>query len=763
MPVNNQQHQIIATKTIEFIGLHLSEPLSVSRLAQNAGYSESRFKVIIKQVTGKSIIAHIISMRLDRAQRLLQNTDQSISEIAFGTGFGSHEQFCRTFKKKTGLSPSEFRNSSRGMEDGSAPLESKVVNEPKEWLRQEFRGEELGDTWALKSGRLIKQSDGAMGISEEEEFLIACSRPLPENFEIRLEIELRKISGEALTNFLVTIMDDGGAGRCYQVALGDYDQQICLLRHRGVEQRICEHPPFKMNAWQTFRLRLFDDTLSAFIDDHLLLEFRSDFPPPYRQRSRIALGVWRSQGRFRNLVLSDLGFPSLVRPVRQGDTLYAAGLFDSARDFYGRILDSHASFGDTQELYYKIGRCHVATESFGQARAWLEKVVSLPENDFWSQQARLQKLYIDLVEHREDAMDDIRELYNNPHLRDETRILIYQIVQRFEREGRFHICAHLCETLSGLESSESLPLLNSQSQSIESLVWLNRYAAVEKLLRNILGAVKSSSQRKIGALDNLAFVLTMQGRFEESDQCIAKITELSKEPAINANALIHGARNPRGRGQLEKAFAMLEQVQHKFDQLTTYLAYASLEQSHLLCSLNKPVEAMEAIAKADELHPGIDLLSAGSGSTYRYVPLLLVEKFDEAAQLLETDSRAEGNWIFMRATHLLKASLLWYLDQAENKARRALEEIVRRFPERRCHAVAALAENLLHNEWKCLREFPSSSYYRSEIFYLAALVLEKQGQRASAQEFMKMSAKEDLSLRWPAALAKTRLAESHAE
>lgn len=67
MFAKDSQNQTIAAKTIEFIGQHLSEPLSVSRLAQNAGYSESRFKVIIKQVTGKSIIAHVISMRLDRA------------------------------------------------------------------------------------------------------------------------------------------------------------------------------------------------------------------------------------------------------------------------------------------------------------------------------------------------------------------------------------------------------------------------------------------------------------------------------------------------------------------------------------------------------------------------------------------------------------------------------------------------------------------------------------------------------------------------
>ncbi len=758
MHTGNQQYQTIATRTLEFIGQHLSEPLPVNRLARNAGYSESRFKVIIKQVTGKSILAHILSMRMDRAQRLLQNTNQSISEIAFGTGFGSHEQFCRTFKKKTGLSPSEFRHVGRKMEGESTPIAEKPTNVPQEWLCQKFHGEEPGETWTLRSGHLERQSDAATGISRDEEFLLICNQPLPENFEVRIDVELRKISGEAPTNFFIAIMDDAGAARCYQIVLGDYDKQVCLLRYWGVEQRICEEPPVKANTWQSLRLRMFDDTISAFLDEQRLLEFRNDFSPSYHQRSRIALGIWRSRGRFRNFVLSDLGFPSLIRPVRQGDALYVAGLFDAARDFYGRILDSQVSFGDTQELYYKIGRCHVATGSLGQSRAWLDKVVSLPENDFWAQQARLQKLYIDLLEQRESAINDMRNLFANPLLRDETRVLIYQVVQRFEQEGRFRICAQLWEFLVGLEERDSLAMLNSQRQGIESLLWLNRYSTAESSLRSILASDRSSWQRRLEALDNLAFVLTMQGRFAESEQCLSRIMEISQEPSAHANAVIHNARNPRGRGRPAEALDMLKQVHQKFSRLNAFRAYAGLEASLLWCSLNNSQEAMNAIKQAEELHPGLDLLSAGSGGTYRYVPLLLLERFGEAAQMLETDSRADGNRIFVRAAHLLKASLLWHLDNKENKARKALEEIVRRFPERRCHYMAALALNLLRGEWQCLKDIPSSAYHRSEIFYLAALALEKQDRAAAANEFLKMSVTEDPSRRWPAYLAEQKQA-----
>jgi len=250
----------------------------------------------------------------------------------------------------------------------------------------------------------------------------------------------------------------------------------------------------------------------------------------------------------------------------------------------------------------------------------------------------------------------------------------------------------------------------------------------------------------------------MQGRFDESGQCGMQIQELSREPAVHANSMIHGSRNPRGRGMMDKALDMLEQVHITFDSLAYYRAYASLEQAHILCGCNKPVEAQNAIKRAEELSPAISLLAPGSGSTYRYVPLLLLGQFGEAAHMLETDSRAEAGWTFIRAAHLLKASLLWHLDNKENKARRSLEEIVRRFPERRCHYMAGLATNLLCGEWQCLKDIPSSGYHRSEIFYLAALALEKQDRAAAANEFLKMSVTEDPSRRWPAYLAEQKQA-----
>ena len=47
--------------------------------------------------------------RLRRAARLLSSTDQPITDIAFGVGFGDLSNFVRTFHRAAGVSPRRFR------------------------------------------------------------------------------------------------------------------------------------------------------------------------------------------------------------------------------------------------------------------------------------------------------------------------------------------------------------------------------------------------------------------------------------------------------------------------------------------------------------------------------------------------------------------------------------------------------------------------------------------------------------------------------
>ena len=85
------------------------EEWPVRRLARVSGVSEAHFARSFKEAFGVPPHRYLLTRRIERATALLRDTDLSITEIAFETGWGSLGTFGRTFRDVTGESPSEFR------------------------------------------------------------------------------------------------------------------------------------------------------------------------------------------------------------------------------------------------------------------------------------------------------------------------------------------------------------------------------------------------------------------------------------------------------------------------------------------------------------------------------------------------------------------------------------------------------------------------------------------------------------------------------
>ena len=93
-----------------YIKDNLNNKLTLRNIAEKVGYSPNYCDSLFKKETGESIINYLIKERINEAKRLLIERTLTIKEIALFVGFEDYNYFSRTFKKITGVSPTEYKN-----------------------------------------------------------------------------------------------------------------------------------------------------------------------------------------------------------------------------------------------------------------------------------------------------------------------------------------------------------------------------------------------------------------------------------------------------------------------------------------------------------------------------------------------------------------------------------------------------------------------------------------------------------------------------
>ena len=91
------------------IAAHLDEPLSLSRLAEVAHFSEFHFHRLYREVTGETVADTLRRLRLHRAAGELLNGAAPIAGIARRAGYGSVAAFTRVFSGAYGVAPAAYR------------------------------------------------------------------------------------------------------------------------------------------------------------------------------------------------------------------------------------------------------------------------------------------------------------------------------------------------------------------------------------------------------------------------------------------------------------------------------------------------------------------------------------------------------------------------------------------------------------------------------------------------------------------------------
>ena len=102
----------VVSRAIGFIEANLTEPLSLTDIAREIGFSPVYFHKIFKASTGLTLRKFVENEKIKRASTLLVTTNMPLSQIAIECGFSSQSYLNYAFKRKMGMTPREYAKAS---------------------------------------------------------------------------------------------------------------------------------------------------------------------------------------------------------------------------------------------------------------------------------------------------------------------------------------------------------------------------------------------------------------------------------------------------------------------------------------------------------------------------------------------------------------------------------------------------------------------------------------------------------------------------
>ena len=105
---------------LDYISRHACHGVSVEQvIKETQRVSYATFHTHFKAATGQTPGEAIQQSQIEEAQRLLANTELSITTIAENSGFCNSSNFARTFRARQGMTPRDYRNRARKMRGGN--------------------------------------------------------------------------------------------------------------------------------------------------------------------------------------------------------------------------------------------------------------------------------------------------------------------------------------------------------------------------------------------------------------------------------------------------------------------------------------------------------------------------------------------------------------------------------------------------------------------------------------------------------------------
>ena len=103
----------LTQKIIKYIHQNYNRKITLKEIGELTYFSPVYCDTVFKRETGRSIIEYILERRTEEAKNLLLEGHLSMTDVASEVGFADYNYFSRIFKKRTGYTPSSYRQLGR--------------------------------------------------------------------------------------------------------------------------------------------------------------------------------------------------------------------------------------------------------------------------------------------------------------------------------------------------------------------------------------------------------------------------------------------------------------------------------------------------------------------------------------------------------------------------------------------------------------------------------------------------------------------------
>jgi hypothetical protein len=244
-----------------------------------------------------------------------------------------------------------------------------------------------------------------------------------------------------------------------------------------------------------------------------------------------------------------------------------------------------------------------------------------------------------------------------------------------------------------------------------------------------------------------AFLHALQGKWSEANADIERVKNSTGNPEILVRCDITLISVLRGQQRLGDLHALVEGMHFRYGPLQSPLAFAEVQRLEATCAAgewNRAKVLLEKCIKKRIRIPYAAWFLQGEG--LRATESLLAQSQNEKLEMAD------------RAEQIIKAGIIMEIAGKASRGKEMWDRVIREFPGTRCHYYDSLARSLGSDNCGNVEEMPHSAFRRSELFYLTALLAEHRGRAERSRELLEMGVREDPTLRWPAYMAKQKLA-----